>query len=419
MMKIDGGLRMWAAVLVALAAGLVLVAAQSARAGAFPGVNGKIAFVSNRDGNDEIYTMNPDGTGLRQLTRTLYPSGNESPAVSPDGSRIVFERNKDVWIMNADGSGLRQLTTDGAFDHDPTFSPSGAKIAFLTRRGTDAPISRDNIWTMNTDGANQTRVTSNGAIEPTWSPNSDVIAFVRAGALWVTNLTTNTETQYTFTNTGNPDTSVGGVAFPTWSPNGSLIEFTGIGGALHCSCSGYFSVSAAGGAPTTIGPDDPSDKFLAFSPDGARIALQSTNRERNEEIYTMNPDGSGLTNISHDLSFTDNQPDWGPQVTQQSTSLSLSANPATITSGHSSTLSGRLVTASGKVYAGQRVTIQQKPKGASRFSNLKAVSTAFDGRFKTTVKPKKTTYYRAVFGGNGVLGLGASTSPARLVKVSG
>ncbi|MDQ3912935.1 MAG: hypothetical protein M3305_14430, partial [Actinomycetota bacterium] len=69
----------------------VLGAEKSARAGAFPGVNGKIAFTSNRDGNDEIYTMNPSGKGLRQLTDTLSPSANESPAVSPDGTRIVFE----------------------------------------------------------------------------------------------------------------------------------------------------------------------------------------------------------------------------------------------------------------------------------------------------------------------------------------
>ena len=417
MMK-TGHLRTSLVLAVALvAAGLLLMFAVKPAHAAFPGANGKIAFVSNRDGNDEIYTMSPAGSGVAQLTHTLYPSGNESPAVSPDGTRIVFERDKDIWIMNADGSGLRKLTKNDVYDHDPTFSFNGNKIAFLTRRGVDGPPGRDNIWTMNTDGTNQARVTTNGAIEPTWSPNSNMIAFIRSGALWVTNLTSHTETQYTFSNTGNPDTSVGGVAFPTWSPDGNIIEFTGIGGALHCSCSGYFSISSAGGTPTTIGPSDPSDKYLAFSPDGARMTLQSTNRERNEEIYTMNPDGSGLTNISHDLSFTDNQPDWGPLVAQQSTSLSLSASPLTLTYGQKTILSGRLGTSSGELYAGQRVIIQQRPAGAASFSNLKAVSTNYNGAFKLALKPVKNTYYRAVYSGNNTLKLGTSASSAKLVRV--
>lgn len=411
-------LRIPLAIAVALlASSLLLAFAVKPAHAAFPSANGKIDFASDRDGNFEIYTMNPDGTGIKQLTRTLYPSGNMSPAISPNGTRIVFERDKNIWIMNSDGTEQRQLTTDPAYDHDPTFSASGNKIAFLTRRGIDGPISRDNIWIMNTDGSGQTRVTIDGAIEPTWSPNKNMIAFIRSGALWVTNLTSHVDTQYTFSNTGNPDTSVGGVAFPTWSPDGSLIEFTGIGGALHCSCSGYFSVSSAGGTPTTIGSDDPSDAYLAFSPDGSRMALQSTNRERNQEIYTMSPDGSGLTNISRDPSHYDNQPDWGPSPKQQNTNLSLSASPLTITYGQNTVLSGRLVTASGKVYAGQRITIQQRPAGATSFSNLKAVSTNYNGAFKLVLRSVKNTYYRAVYTGNNTLRLGVSTSSAKLVRV--
>lgn len=414
----------------ALLISLALVAALSAgpaSAGAFLGTNGKIAFTSNRDGNDEIYTMIPGDTGApTQLTHTVYPSDNETPAFSADGTRIVFERNKEVWIMNADGTGQRQLTTDPAFDHDPTFSPNGKKIAFLTRRGVDSPPGVDNIWLMNANGSQQTRLTSGSSVsEPTWSPDGTRIAFVKgavvgtSGQLWVIDpASPGAGTQYTFSNTGNVDTSVGVVTSPTFSPNGSLIEFRATGGALHCSCTGYFTVSSGGGNPNLLGASNPSDAGFAFSPDGTKVALQSTNRESNLEVYTMNPDGSGVVNITNDLSFVDKQPDWGPQVTRQSTTLSLSARPQSISSGQHATLSGKLATTSGEVYAGQEIIVEHKPKGTTSFRPFDTLRTDFGGRYKLSVKPRKTTTYRVIYNGNTALGLDASTSPGASVKVN-
>jgi Tol biopolymer transport system component len=74
----------------------------------------RIAFVSNRDGNHEVYVINIDGSGLRNLTRN--PAGDGHPAWSPDGRKIGFVRirgsNRDIYVMNADGSGQRNLTRD-------------------------------------------------------------------------------------------------------------------------------------------------------------------------------------------------------------------------------------------------------------------------------------------------------------------
>ena len=94
-------------------------------------VGNKIAFVSRRDGNAEIYLMNADGSGLRNLTRNTV--GDRNPVWSPDGRRIAFESNWQINVMNADGSGQRRLTRNGGRNFAPAWSPDGQKIAFERR----------------------------------------------------------------------------------------------------------------------------------------------------------------------------------------------------------------------------------------------------------------------------------------------
>src|SRR6476619_6990587 len=105
-------------------------------------LNGKIAFDARHDCCDEeIFSMNGDGSGLVQLTENESNDGGAD--WSPDGTRIVWahtpddtQNDIDIWVMNADGSGQTQLTSDQIPDWEPAWSPDGTKIAF-TRREVD------------------------------------------------------------------------------------------------------------------------------------------------------------------------------------------------------------------------------------------------------------------------------------------
>ena len=116
----------------------------------------KLAFVSERDGNSEIYVMNVDGSAQENLTE--QPASDSHPSWSRDGRRIVFvsrrDGNAEIYVMNADGSGLRNLTRTPSADRDPAWSPDGRAIAFVQRVhaearravGCDVPLRRQCRW---------------------------------------------------------------------------------------------------------------------------------------------------------------------------------------------------------------------------------------------------------------------------------
>ena len=147
----------------------------------------RLVYYTNRDGNDEIYIMDADGRKTTNLTN--HPSGDRIPCVSPDGKQILFlsdreDKNGKIYIMDVDGKNLRRLTNNSYFEDGPTWSPDGKKIIF-TRELKDLKDTSRNvagngeIFIMDADGKNEIQLTNRPGYDggPQISADGKRIAF--------------------------------------------------------------------------------------------------------------------------------------------------------------------------------------------------------------------------------------------------
>jgi TolB protein len=255
---------------------------------AFPGENGRIAFLyGGSSGTNDIYTIKPDGTGLKQVTN-LGPSGKTAnyESWSPDGSQMVYEQYSvsasppfELWIVNADGTGQHKLLNDPKYvDQTPSFSPSGSQVIF-SRCSFKSPYPCK-LYRVDIDGKGLTRVT------------------------------TSEDESEDF--------------FPVYSPDGTRIAFTGI--LRDGYLSRVYLMNADGSGlhaitPPELGGDEPD-----WAPDGSRIVFQTYDPflgdfSQNEELWSIDPDGNDLkqlTRINDSLKRVylaaphDSAPSWSP-----------------------------------------------------------------------------------------------------------
>jgi Tol biopolymer transport system component len=313
-----------------LSLGIVLVAMPIQPVwAAFPGANGKIAFVSNRDGNFEIYVMNPDGRAQTRLTYNTYP--DTEPVWSPDGSKIAFDRVIDgqyqIYVMNADGTAERALTSGKSpwshFAMHPAWSPDGSKIAFASDR--DDPNGE--IYMMNAaDGSGVTRLTYNTNVDqdPAWSPDGSKIAFAsdRDGNYEIYVMNADGTGQKRLTDNTAKDW------MPSWSVDGYKILFL----SNRFTNTRIFVMNADGSDQTDLVGSKQlvHDQRPSWSPDGSKILFgRSSVTQAQYEICVMSPNGLDTTCLSSSApdSF---DPDWQPVVGHPQATATATTTTATV-----------------------------------------------------------------------------------------
>ncbi len=311
--------------------------------------NGRLVFISNRHNSAlSIWSVNPDGSSPTRLTddssRTerlpsFVPVYDGDPAWSPDGMKIAFTSNRDytfaLYTMNADGSNV-QLVTDQVQDPGrPSWSPDGRKIAFSGGVriviGLNQPSA--DIYLVNVDGSALTKLTSSVYNEsPTWSPDGRQIAFSsnRDGAHKIYVMNADGTNQHAIAERGTQ---------PSWSPDGSKILFVGgPGDATQCGavsgslyCEQLYSVSPDGSDLTQLTHYAASYERPKWSPDGTKIVFARNLTiitiyddplfggraitQHGYTIFVMNADGTNQTNISNreaGPAVVDAQADWQP-----------------------------------------------------------------------------------------------------------
>lgn len=268
-----------------------------------PPPTGVLAFVSERDGNEEIYVIGADGSGLTRLT--VNPAADVDPAWSPDGTRIAFASDRDgemnLYVMNADGSNVVRRTNTGR-NESPAWSPDGRQIAFSSLRG-----GQFGIYVMDVDGdwANPMHRGHprgwNG--HPAWSPDGSRIAFVSDwGAfdfvydLYVMNANGSNITPLIL----GPFFAPGVFYFqPAWSPDGGKLAMVVCGYAWdNCYPDSAVSVANADGSAITTVVAAGGFARPTWSPDGTTIAFGSRScRTCVSSLRAVRLDGSSTTLI--------------------------------------------------------------------------------------------------------------------------
>ena len=261
----------------------------------------KIVFRSMRDGNSEIYTMNPDGSDQKNLTQ--HRAQDVAPVWSPTGAQILFQSDRggipDLYLMDADGTNVRQVFKKLIGREFPTWSPDGKSLAYHR-------FHTFSIYTASIDGTDEQKLTD--GLWPAWSPDGSEIAYMAGEFVWAEN--------------GNlrfPDVRIEIINLqtrveekllpksiwmygPTWAPDSSQIAFTWngrqedgfLGGRVGVHTSGIYVVNRDGSGLTKIfdAGEGSGVSFPTWSPHGNEFIYNYINQDRGtRHLFKVSLDG--------------------------------------------------------------------------------------------------------------------------------
>jgi len=269
---------------------------------------GMIAFASDRSGSMDVYTMNAvDGSNLVNLTNNST-STDYVPTWSPDCSKIAFvslrDGNQEIYVMNNDGTEQVNLTNNSGNDSWPSWSPNGDKIIFSSYR-----TGNWEVYIMDIDGSNQFNLTNSvTTVEACseWSSDASEITFHsdQDGNYNIFTMNSDGTNRTRITTHSLTD------AYPDWSHDGLLIAFSSTrNGGINYD---IFIMNVDGSNVINISNNPSHVDYLAkWSPDGLRLVFMS-DRTGDWEVFTMNSDGSNPQNLSNSATSVDYYPCWSP-----------------------------------------------------------------------------------------------------------
>jgi serine/threonine protein kinase len=275
---------------------------------------GQVAFASDRTGIPQIWIVNVDGTGLRQITDRL--EGACQPSWAPDGERLVFISpcrsnqeiypNSSLFIINADGSDITPLPTILGGDFDPDWSPDGNFIVFTSLRNGN----RNQVHVMDLRDLSVKLLSEEFVqdLQPAWSADGEQIAFVstRKGPFQLWTMDPNGSSQELFSRSASARNTN-----PVWSPDGSVIVFDQSKGLGEVPTLFAARFEEGGMNEFRIFENWIPSREADYSPDGFWLVFESWPDGRNHDIYMMTANGVDRQPLTTDPGF-DFDPAWRP-----------------------------------------------------------------------------------------------------------
>jgi Tol biopolymer transport system component len=272
----------------------------------------RIAFMSDRDGNWDIYIMDRDGSNVQNLTNS--PAREGIPIHAPGQDKLIFASDQDgpmldVFSIDLDGSNITNITQTSDSNELPlAWSPNGEYVVYASDQDG---ISQ--IFLVEPTGTRLLNLTERDAAQSfdDWSAETNQFILTTASALgpaiFITDL--DGDTQQALTDGSYP--AGGG----NWSPDGQRVAYMAI--EPEGSSIDVFVADVSGDEPVNLTQSLSNDSFPRWSPDGSKIAF-ITDRDGNAEIYVMDADGSNPTNLTNNPGEESVQGDfyWSPDGTQ-------------------------------------------------------------------------------------------------------